>query len=67
MRLAPLRKALGAGAELEDVARFTAAELLAVKGIGPKLVDTVRQMLADQQPSLTWPARGLPWRTGEAA
>jgi hypothetical protein len=50
--LAPLRKALGAGAELEDVARFTAAELLAVRGIGLKLVDTTRQMLRDQQPPL---------------
>ncbi len=50
--LAPLRKALGAGAELEDVARFTAADLLAVKGIGPKLIDTTREMLAGQQPPL---------------
>jgi hypothetical protein len=50
--LAPLRKALGAGAELEDVARFTAAELLAVRGIGAKLVDTTRQMLASQRPPL---------------
>lgn len=56
--LAPLRKALGAGAELEDVARFTAAELLAVRGIGPKLIETIRQMLADHRLHLAgeWPA-----------
>ena len=45
--LAPLRKALGAGAELEDIARFTEADLLAVKGIGPALLETIRVMLAD--------------------
>jgi hypothetical protein len=45
--LAPLRKALGAGTELADLARFTEAEVLAVKGIGPKLIDTIRVMLAD--------------------
>jgi hypothetical protein len=47
--LAPLRNALGAGAELEDIARFTADELLAVKGIGPKVLGTIRQMLADHR------------------
>lgn len=45
--LAPLRNALGAAAELEDIARFTEAELLAVNGIGPKLIETTRVMLAD--------------------
>jgi hypothetical protein len=50
--LAPLRKALGAAAELEDIARFTEAELLAVKGIGPKLIETTRVMLADHGLSL---------------
>jgi len=45
--LAPLRKALGAGTELEDLARFTEADLLAVKGIGPKLIEATRTMLAD--------------------
>lgn len=45
--LAPLRTALGAGTELADVARFTEADLLAVKGIGPKLIETIRIMLAD--------------------
>jgi hypothetical protein len=45
--LAPLREALGGGAELEDIARFTKAELLAVSGIGPKLIVTVEIMLAD--------------------
>lgn len=50
--LAPLRKALGDASELEVIAAFTAAELLAVRGVGPKLVDTVREMLADQQPPM---------------
>ena len=45
--LAPLRKALGAATELEDLARFTEAEVLAVKGVGPKLIDTIRVMLTD--------------------
>jgi hypothetical protein len=46
--LAPLRKALGAKAELAEVAEFTAAELLkGVKGIGAKRIDTVREMLRD--------------------
>jgi DNA-directed RNA polymerase alpha subunit len=47
--LNPLRTALGATAELGDVARFTAAEILKVKGIGPKLIDTIRLMLADHR------------------
>jgi hypothetical protein len=42
----PLRKALGPGAELEEIAAFTAAELLAVRGIGPKLIGVTRSMLA---------------------
>lgn len=45
--LAPLRKALGADAELSAVATFTAAELLKAKiGVGPKLIITIRGMLA---------------------
>lgn len=47
--LAPLRKALGATAELAEVAEFTAAEVLKVKGIGPKLIETVREMLRDHR------------------
>jgi hypothetical protein len=47
--LAPLRKALGATAELAEVAEFTAAEVLAVKGIGPKLIDVIRDMLRDHR------------------
>lgn len=50
--LAPLREALGAACELEDLAAFTATELLAVKGIGGKRLDTIRQMLADHGLSL---------------
>jgi len=46
--LSPLARALGPGAELEVVASFTAAELLAVKGVGPKLIDATREMLAGQ-------------------
>lgn len=45
--LAPLRKALGADAELTAVAEFTAKELLKAKiGVGPKLIITIREMLA---------------------
>ena len=43
--LAPLAKALGSDAELEQVARFTQSELLAVKGIGPKLASDIRGLL----------------------
>lgn len=45
--LAPLATALGADAELEQLARFSQKELLAVKGIGPKLAADIRIMLAD--------------------
>jgi hypothetical protein len=45
--LAPLRRALGADAELTAVAEFTARELLKAKiGVGPKLIITIREMLA---------------------
>lgn len=44
--LNPLRRALGDETELAEVATFSAAELLAVKGIGPKLLDATRAMLA---------------------
>lgn len=37
---------------LDDVADLTAAELLDIKGIGPKAVETVRRMLADHDVSL---------------
>ena len=50
--LAPLSKALGADCELEHLASFTAAEVLAVKGVGPKLIDVIRQMLAGHGLSL---------------
>ena len=50
--LAPLAKALGTGAELEDIARFTRAELLAVPRIGPKLIESIAAMLADHGLSL---------------
>lgn len=43
--LSPLAKALGNDAELEQVARFTQSELLAVKGIGPKLASDIRDLL----------------------
>ena len=51
--LSPLSKALGAATELEDLARFTEAEVLAVKGVGPKLIDVIKAMLADHGLSLT--------------
>jgi len=50
--LAPLRKALGADAELTVVATFSAADLLKVKGIGVKLIEVTRKMLADHRLSL---------------
>lgn len=45
--LAPLRAALGAKAELADVALFTDADLLKVKGIGPKRIEVIARMLTD--------------------
>jgi hypothetical protein len=45
--LSPLSKALGGACELTDLASFTADDVLAVKGVGPKLIDVIRQMLAD--------------------
>jgi hypothetical protein len=62
--LAPLRKALGGATELEDLARFTVADVLAIKGVGPKLIGTIRQMLADHGLSL---AGECATATGEAA
>ena len=50
--LNPLRKALGATAELADVAEFSAVDLLEVKGVGPKLIDVIRRMLADHRLTL---------------
>ena len=50
--LSPLSKALGAATELEDLARFTAADVLAIKGVGPALIETIRKMLADHGLSL---------------
>lgn len=47
--LVPLRKALGAETELADLAWFTAKEILAVKGVGPKLITAIREMLADHR------------------
>jgi hypothetical protein len=43
--LSPLTKALGAATELEDLARFTTVDLLAIKGVGPVLIGTIREML----------------------
>jgi hypothetical protein len=45
--LFPLREALGGDCELEDLARFTEAEVRAIRGVGPKSIDTIKQMLAD--------------------
>jgi hypothetical protein len=61
--LSPLAKALGAATELEDLARFTEADLLAISGIGPKLIDVITGMLADHGLQL---ASEIP-ATGEAA
>lgn len=61
--LSPLSKALGADCELEHLASFTEAEVLAVKGVGPKLITTIRGMLADHGLSLA----GEKTAPGEAA
>ena len=61
--LSPLGKALGPAAELEDLARFTVADVLAVRGVGPKLIETIRVMLADHGLSLAGEATA----SGEAA
>lgn len=45
--LTPLARALGAATELEDLARFTSTDLLAIKGVGPVLIGTIREMLTD--------------------
>lgn len=45
--IAPLVKALGSDADLEQLAAMTAGSLLKLKGIGGKTVDTARVMLAD--------------------
>lgn len=50
--LAPLREAFGAAAELEDLAGLTAGEVLDVHGVGAKMLDTIRRMLADHGLSL---------------
>lgn len=44
--LAPLSKALGGETGLAELATFTAADLLAVRGVGPKLAEVTRTMLA---------------------
>lgn len=44
--LSPLTKALGGATELEDLASFTESEILAISGVGPKLIDVIREMLA---------------------
>lgn len=58
--LAPLRTALGAATELADLARFTEADLLAVHRIGPALIETIRQMLADHGLHLAGEAPATP-------
>jgi hypothetical protein len=45
--LSPLSKALGSDCELEHLASFTAEDVLAVRGVGKVLIETIRQMLAD--------------------
>lgn len=56
--LSPLAKALGPAADLADVASFTTAELLAVRGIGPALIGTIREMLAGHGLHLAGDATG---------
>ena len=66
--LAPLRKALGADAELSAVAEFTEKELLKAKiGVGPKLIITIREMLAAHRLHLAGEAPPAAGSTGKAA
>lgn len=66
--LAPLRKALGADAELTAVAEFTAKELLKAKiGVGPKLIITIREMLAAHRLTLAGEESPAAADTGKAA
>lgn len=66
--LAPLRKALGADAELTAVAEFTEKELLKAKiGVGPKLIITIREMLAAHRLHLAGEAPPAAGSTGKAA
>lgn len=44
--LSPLTKALGGATELEDLASFTESDIRAIAGVGPKLIDVIRGMLA---------------------
>jgi hypothetical protein len=44
--VAPLRRALGAGLELSDLARFTKTDVLTIRGVGKKLIGDISQMLA---------------------
>ena len=60
--LAPLIKA-GVG-DLEQLAAMDAGDCLRVKGVGPKLITTIRQMLADHGLSLAGESATA---TGEAA
>jgi hypothetical protein len=47
--LSPLRKALGAETELADMAEaLTAEDLLGIRGVGPKILETTRMMLTSQ-------------------
>ena len=45
--ISPLVKALGADADLDKLAAMTAGDLLKVKGVGGKVLDIARVMLAD--------------------
>jgi hypothetical protein len=61
--LSPLRNALGADCELAALAEFTEADVLAIKRVGPKLIETIREMLAAHGLSLA----DDPARAGKAA
>ena len=57
--LAPLRKALGAATELEDLAWFTAAEILARQGRRTE-ADRLRSGRCSPTTASTWPHEALP-------
>lgn len=45
--ISPLVKTMGAGADLEQLAAMTSGRCLQIKGVGPKVLDAARRMLAD--------------------
>lgn len=45
--ISPLVKTMGAGADIEQLAAMTAAQCRQIRGVGPKVLDVIRLLLAD--------------------